>query len=121
MQRIEITSEGISVAIRIDPLVSVFGKEMRPGVTDVMTLPWDEIARVSLTTTELPRDDTRWVELQIDVVWGEYLTVHEDAQGFAPAVRELCQLSGQRVPDYSSSPAASVTVWSASSPETSRG
>jgi hypothetical protein len=117
MQRIEITSDGISVTVRSDPLVSVFGREMRPGVTDVVMLPWDEIVRVSLVTTEVPPDSSRWVELEIDVVWGEYFTVHEDAEGFAHAVLGLCQLSGQLVPECASSSAAPVTIWPANSPE----
>jgi hypothetical protein len=32
MQRIEVTGEGITVT---EPLISMYGKEMRPGVTDV--------------------------------------------------------------------------------------
>ncbi len=40
MQRIEVTGEGITVTSVTEPLISMYGKEMRPGVTDVYPLPW---------------------------------------------------------------------------------
>jgi hypothetical protein len=34
---IEVTGEGITVALVTEPLVSMYGKEMRPGGTSVYT------------------------------------------------------------------------------------
>lgn len=48
MQRVEVTGEGIRVTEAVEPLLSMYGKEMRPGGTFVSTLPWDEVASVSL-------------------------------------------------------------------------
>ncbi|KUL24096.1 hypothetical protein [Actinoplanes awajinensis] len=97
MQQIEITHEGVSVTSRSDPLMSLFGTEMRPGVTDVVNLPWAEITRITLTRFDVPPGYPRSTSLEIDVAWGEYVTVHEDAEGFAAAVRELCRLSGRPI------------------------
>ncbi|BCB75226.1 hypothetical protein GCM10022251_34170 [Phytohabitans flavus] len=111
MQRIEVTGEGITVTLVTEPLVSMYGKEMRPGATSVYALPWDEISGVSLSVTELAPDGERWVDLTVDVTWGEYFEVHQDAEGFADAVREVCRLSGLPVPDTAVLTTAAQVIW----------
>ncbi|BBH68856.1 hypothetical protein ACTI_55410 [Actinoplanes sp. OR16] len=112
MQRIEITDDGVSVTWVVEPLVSVWGKEMRPGTTDVFDLPWQDVVSVSVTVTETPPDGDRWVALVVDVVNGEYLEVPADAEGFERAVRDLCRLAGHAVPDYARSSVAVAQIWS---------
>ncbi|HTJ37851.1 MAG TPA: hypothetical protein VL738_31850 [Dactylosporangium sp.] len=111
MQRIEVTGEGITVTSVIEPLISMYGKEMRPGATSVSALAWDEIATVALSAIELPPDGERRVELTVDVTWGEYFELHEDAEGFADAVRELCRRSGLPVPDAATLTTAGQVIW----------
>jgi len=111
MQRIEVTGGGITVISVTEPLISMYGKEMRPGVTDVYPLPWDEISSISLSAVELPPDGDRRVTLAVDVTWGEYFEVHEDADGFTDAVRELCRLSGLSVPDMKAPTMSGQVIW----------
>jgi hypothetical protein len=111
VQRIEVTGEGITVTLVTEPLVSVYGKEMRPGATSVYALPWDEISGASLSATELVPDGERWVGLTVDLTWGEYFEIHEDAEGFANTVRELCRLSGIPVPDTATMTTAGQVIW----------
>jgi len=47
----------------------------------------------------------------VDVTWGEYFEVHEDAEGFVDAVRELCRLSRLPVPDAATLTTAGQTIW----------
>lgn len=89
MQRIEVTASGITVTSVTEPLISMHGKEMRPGTTAVHELAWDEIADISLSVIELPPGAQQWTTLVIDLTWGEYIEVAEEAQGFAEAVQEL--------------------------------
>jgi len=107
VQRIEVTEVGITVTSVSEPVISVFGKEMRPGHTSVSELPWDEIFRVYIEVIELPTDGERWITLVVDLTWGEFLEVHDSAEGYAEAVRELCRLSGEPVPE----PAVAATIW----------
>ena len=111
MQRIEVTGEGITVTLVTEPLISVYGKEMRPGVTAVYPLPWDEISGVWLSVIELPPDGDRWVTLTVDVTWGEYFEVHEGAEGFTDAVRELCRSSGLPAPDMTAPTMSAQVIW----------
>jgi len=111
MQRIEVTGEGITVTEVIEPLLSRFGKEMRPGATFVYALPWDEISGVSLSAIELAPTGERWVDLTVDVSWGEYFEVHQDAEGFLEAVRALCRLSGFPVPGMATLTMAGQAIW----------
>jgi hypothetical protein len=111
VQRVEVTDEGITVTSVIEPLVSMYGKEMRPGATSIYALTWDEISRVSLSAIELPPDGERWVEMTVDVTWGEYFEVHEHAEGFADALSELCRLSELPVPDTAALTVAGQVVW----------
>ncbi|GIF26382.1 hypothetical protein BJ973_005742 [Actinoplanes tereljensis] len=94
MQRIEVTGDGVTVTSETEPLVSVFGMEMRPGAASIDMLRWDEISSVSLSATELAPDGLRWISLTVDTTWGEYYEVHEGAEGFEDAVRHLCNSSG---------------------------
>ena len=49
-----------------EPLVSMYGKEMRSGGTQVFPLSWDEIYRVLLSVEEFPPDGKRWVLLALN-------------------------------------------------------
>jgi hypothetical protein len=111
VQRIVVNEEGITVTSVTEPLVSVYGKEMRPGAISVYALTWDEICRVSLSAIDLPPGGERWVELTVDATWGEYFTVHEAAEGFGDALRELCRLSALPVPDAASPDMTAQVVW----------
>jgi hypothetical protein len=111
MQRIEVTDKGITVTLVTEPLVSMYGKEMRPGSTHVYALPWDEISEVALFATELEHNGERWVSLDVGLTWGEYFEIHEDAEGFGETVRELCQSSGIAVPDMASITTAGQVIW----------
>ncbi|MBG0566551.1 hypothetical protein [Actinoplanes aureus] len=113
MQRIDVTGEGITVTSVTEPLVSVFGTEMRPGSTNVFAVPWDEIADVSLSALSLEPDGARWPALTVNVTYGEYFEVHEGAEGFAEAVGDLCRLSGIPAPDVAALPAAGMVIWPA--------
>ena len=111
MQRIEVTGEGVTVTSVTEPLVSMYGKEMRPGVTSVHALPWEEISGVSLAAIDLAPDGERWVQLTVDLTWGEFFEVNEDAEGFANAVRDLCGISGLPVPDVAALTTAGQVIW----------
>ena len=111
MQRIEVTDEGITVTSVIEPLVSMYGKEMRPGVTSIYALAWGEISCVSISAIELPPGGERWVEMAVDVTWGEYFEVHEDDEGFADALHELCRLSELPVPDMAALTVTGQVIW----------
>lgn len=108
MQRIEVSAGGITVTLVSDPLVSRYGRVMRPGATSVSELPWDEVAGVALSVVGLPPDGERRVTLIVDLIYGEYLEVHEDAEGFTDAVRELCRHSGLPVPDLTTTAEAVI-------------
>ncbi|MDI6102770.1 hypothetical protein QLQ12_29535 [Actinoplanes sp. NEAU-A12] len=110
MDRVEITDEGVVVTRASEAEFSVFGTQTRPASTHVSSLPWEEIFRVTFQVSEI-RGHWRWVSLVIDVVWGEYFEVHDDADGFAETVREFCRLSGLPVPDPATTPPGIVTIW----------
>ncbi|WP_203703787.1 hypothetical protein [Asanoa iriomotensis] len=110
------TDEGITVTSVAEPLMSAYGREMRPGATSVYALPWDEIDGVSLSAMLLPPDGERWVDLTVDVISGEYVEVHEDAEGFTDAVRKLCRLSGLPVPDSAALTTDGLVIWPPSGP-----
>jgi hypothetical protein len=116
VQRIAVTNEGITVISVTEPVVSMYGKEMRPGTTSVYVLPWDEISNVSLSATEFPPDGTRWVVLTVDLTWGEYFEVHEDAEGFTDTLHELCHLSGLSAPDTATLTMTGQVIWARPEP-----
>jgi len=116
VQRIAVTDEGITVTSVTEPVVSMYGKEMRPGATSVWVLPWDEISSVSLSATEFPPDGERWVALTVDLTWGEYVEVHEDAEGFTDTLHELCRLSGLSGPDTATLTVTGQVIWARPEP-----
>jgi hypothetical protein len=95
-----VTGEGITVTLVTEPLVSVFGKEMRPGFTTVFALPWEEISDVSLAATNLEPDGARWLTLTVNATYGEHFEVHEGAGGFygnrRPSVPDVGHLEARR-------------------------
>ncbi|WP_305783885.1 hypothetical protein [Symbioplanes lichenis] len=111
MQRIEVTRNGITVTSVTEPMLSAFGKEMRPATTAVDELAWEDILRVSLSAGEFAPADPRLALLTVDTTWGEFLEVTADAQGFTSALRELCARSGIAVPDLRTLTATGVEIW----------
>ncbi|MFI5841528.1 hypothetical protein ACIA8K_17660 [Catenuloplanes sp. NPDC051500] len=111
MQQIEVSGDGITVTLVTEPLLSAFGTEMRPGRTDVYTLPWSEISHIDLSAMSVEHGDARVIHLTVDTVYGEYLEVFEQAGGFADAVSDLCRLSGLPVPDVAATPETGVSIW----------
>lgn len=114
MQRIDVTDEGITVTEVVEPLLSMYGKEMRPGGTFVDTLPWGEVGSVSVSAIDLGPDGGRWLYLTVDLTWGEYVEVNLDAEEFVDNVRGLCRLSGLPVPDPATLTMARQVIWSGS-------
>ena len=102
--RVEVGDAGITVTTTTEPFRSMYGREMRPGTTDVWDVPWDEITSVSISATEHPPDFTRELVLVVDLTWGEYLELHEDADGFDEALAALARRSGTPVPDRDAVP-----------------
>jgi len=49
-----VTGEGITVTLVTEPLLSMYGKEIRPGATSVYVLPWDEVSGVSRRSSLRP-------------------------------------------------------------------
>ena len=111
MQRIEVSGEGITVTEVVEPLLSMYGKEMRPGGTFVDTLPWNEVASVSVSAIDLAPDGGRYIYLTVDLTWGEYVEVNLDAKEFADNVGGLCRLSGLPVPDAGTLTMAPQVIW----------
>ncbi|MEV0896042.1 hypothetical protein [Actinoplanes sp. NPDC049802] len=111
MQRIEVTADEISVTTTEEAFVSVFGKVMRPASTYVSTVPWDEVYRVSFAVSRYYPDDCRHVTLTVDLIYGEYVEVASDAEGFPEAMREFCRLSGKPVPDLDTPGPCDVEIW----------
>jgi hypothetical protein len=111
VNRIEVTADGITVTLVTEPLVSMYGKEMRPGAISVCPLPWDEISYVWLSATDFEPDGQRLVLLTVDHICGEFLQVHEDDEGFVDAVHDLCRLSELPVPDTAALTMAGQTIW----------
>lgn len=109
MQRIEVTDGGIAVTEVVEPLLSMYGKDMRPGGTFVQTLPWDEVASVLVWASDLGPDG--WVYLMVNLTWGEYVEVNLEAERLADNVRELCRLSGLPVPDPATLTEAGQVIW----------
>jgi hypothetical protein len=110
VRRIEVTGEGIRVTEVVEPLLSMYGKEMRPGGTSVHTLPWNEVASVWVYAHR-PPDGGRWIYLTIYVTWGEHFEVNLDAEGFVDNVSGLCRLSGLPVPDAGTFPEDGQLIW----------
>ncbi|WP_430782000.1 hypothetical protein [Actinoplanes sp. G11-F43] len=98
MQRIRVTDEGILVTYVEKPLISVFGNVVRPGSESEFLSPWDDVYTVWLGSVTYPPDEVPTPELTIDLVYGEYMEIHADAEGFGEAIGELCRRSGVPVP-----------------------
>ncbi|WP_328474809.1 hypothetical protein OHA21_16200 [Actinoplanes sp. NBC_00393] len=113
VQRIEVTNSGITVTTVTEPLVSVFGKEMRPGTTSIFQLSWSEISSTSLSATEFAPDNLRWVSLTVDTTWGEFSELPQEAEGFADAVRELTRRSRLAAPEVSTPGTFDELIWEA--------
>jgi hypothetical protein len=110
-QRISVSDTGITVTSVTEPLISMYGNEMRPGHTASYDLPWAEIARVSLSMLDVPEADLRWLSMDIDLTWGEFLTVDERAEGFSEAVTELARRSGLDSPDLAALDSNGFVLW----------
>lgn len=73
--------------------------ESRLAWIDLM--PWPEIAGISLDVIELAPHGVRRVSLEIDMSHGEFVTIGQDAEGFAEAVAAIAARSGRSAPDLS--------------------
>jgi hypothetical protein len=47
---------------------------------------------------DAPSDDDHWIELTVDLIYGEFVDVHGSGESIEVAVRHLCVLSGVSVP-----------------------
>lgn len=94
MQRIRVTGDGILVTYVDEPLISVFGTVMRPGSETEFVTPWEDVFRVSLGPVAYFPEEEPVPEMTIDLVYGEFIEIHADADGFGEAIRELCRRSG---------------------------
>lgn len=103
--------EGIAVTSVTEPLVSMFGKEMRPGSSTASALLWEEITDISLSAMNFEPDGVRWLTLTVNATCGEYFEVHEGAEGFAEAVVDLCQISGIPTPEVTTLSTVEMVLW----------
>ena len=110
MQRVCVTDTGVEVHHQEPPLVSMYGKQMRPARAWIAAAPWDEISAISIGVLSLPPDGERRISLEIDLIWGEYLEVGQNAEGFAEAVARIAARAGAAPPDLSTLDGV-VTLW----------
>jgi hypothetical protein len=115
-QRIAVTGCGITLTSTVPPLVSPFGTEVRPATISVVDLPWNEIHSISVSSSELPPDGSRWTSLTINASWGEFCEVHEHADGYAESVAALCRLSGLPIPEKETLATSGQVIWPAPEP-----
>jgi hypothetical protein len=100
VQRIEVTEDVITLTTVTEPRFSVFGNEVQPGHTSVFHTPWEDVFRIGLMTVRWHPERDPQTCLVIDLTYGEFFEVTDDADGFDTAVRELCRQVGVPVPDY---------------------
>jgi hypothetical protein len=67
-------------------------------------------------SVELSADSASWLVLTVNATYGEYFEVHEDAEGFAAAVDDLCQMSGVPTPDVAALSAVGTVIWAGPAP-----
>lgn len=83
--------------------------------------PWPDLARITVYTMEIPPDGDHLVAMDIDTVFGEFGTVHEDAAGFDEALRLIAQRGVTAVPSLDELVRDhGVVIWQAARDETSR-
>ncbi|MEU8660859.1 hypothetical protein [Actinoplanes philippinensis] len=110
MQRIEVGEDGVTLTHVTEPRYSVFGNLVSPGHTSVSELSWDEVSRIGLTTVHWDPAGPPQACLVIDLTYGEFFEITDDAEGFGAAVRELCRRHGAPVPDHRDLPAGGVDI-----------
>ncbi|HEX6681466.1 MAG TPA: hypothetical protein VF062_01630 [Candidatus Limnocylindrales bacterium] len=99
MERVSVTDSGVEV-------------HSRSSVEWISLMPWPEIAEISLDVIELPPHGVRRLSLEIDLTYGEFVSVGQDAEGFAEAVAEIAARSGRPGPDLSTLDAeATLQLW----------
>lgn len=75
-------------------------------------MDWDELNSASLSRTVFAPAGVDHLELDIDVTWGEFVTVTDDADGFAEAVAEFARRSGRAAPDLTAiDPTGHIVLW----------
>jgi hypothetical protein len=92
---------GVEIHLHEDPLVSVFGKQMRPPRDWSVRLPWSEISSVRVYARAMPPQGHRLVHMDIDTAYGEFVTLDENAPGFIQAVEQIAQAGAAPLPDLS--------------------
>lgn len=91
--KVTVDADGITVLHREAATTSVFGTQTRPAREWSAELPWPEIS-----TVRLYADEGR-VLLDVDLVYGEFVTVDESADGFRDAVAAIAERGGVAAPD----------------------
>ncbi len=80
--------------------------------TATFDIEWDTVQYVTLSRLVVEYADVDLVELTVDLVYGEFATVQEDAEGFAEAVADFSRRRGRPAPDLSAlAPGADVEIW----------
>ncbi|BEL03949.1 hypothetical protein Q0Z83_021400 [Actinoplanes sichuanensis] len=110
MQRIEVGVDVITLTTVTEPWLSVFGNVVSPGSTSVVEQTWDEISRISLMKVHWDPERPPQACLVIDLSYGEFFEIADDAEGFAEAVRELSGQCGVPEPDWANLPEDGVDI-----------
>ncbi|GAA4975402.1 hypothetical protein [Actinoplanes utahensis] len=110
MQRIEVTEDGFTLTVVEEARYSVFGNEVYPRRTSVTEQPWDDIYRIRLTKVDWWPEEPPRICLEVDLTYGEYFEVTEDAEGFGEAVAEICRQVGVPVPDWTAVPDGGLEI-----------
>lgn len=110
MQRIEVTEDIITLTYVTEPRFSIFGNEVSPGQTTVHQPSWDDISRIGLMKVRWHPERPPQACLVIDLTWGEFFEITEDAEGFPEALRELCHQADVPVPDYRNLPDEGIDI-----------
>ncbi|WP_433789028.1 hypothetical protein [Actinoplanes sp. CA-252034] len=110
MQRIEVGEDSFTLTRTTEPRFSVFGNEVSPAHTSVIEQSWDEVHRIGLTKVHWDPAGEPQACLVIDLTYGEFFEITDDAEGFDTAVRELCRQAGVPVPDYHDLPDEGVDI-----------
>lgn len=75
-------------------------------------IEWDIVQYVALSRLVMDVADVDLIELTVDLVYGEFTTVQDDAEGFAEAVAEFARRRGRPAPNLAAlAPGGDVEIW----------
>lgn len=79
----------------------------------VFDADWDELNSASLSRIVFAPAEVDHLELDIDVTWGEFITVPDDTDGFVEAVAEFARRWGRAAPDLTAIEPADghIVIW----------